>query len=481
VLVTGHTGFKGSWLCLWLLLMGAQVVGYAVGSPTRPALFELARVGQGMTSRRGDVRDRNRLRRTVAQYRPEIVFHMAAQAIVRESYTNPVETFATNVMGTVHLLDAVRQVEGVRAVLCITSDKCYENREWLWGYREYEAMGGYDPYSSSKGCAELVTKAYRNSFLNFDRDAVGRTAVASARAGNVIGGGDWAKDRLVPDILHALANDERIVIRNPEAVRPWQHVLDPLNGYLTLAERLYQEGSSYSESWNFGPPESNSQSVEWIVEHLLALWGGEASWQRADEAQPHEDVYLRLDSSKARIRLGWEAQLELRTALEWIVEWTRAFHQGSDMRKVTQGQIGRFVELVQHTRALGKAGTIREAMPLSQAAVAVEEGVQLLDLAPDTMMVRKVDGTITYWNQLAEQLYGWTKGEAVGHVSHVLLRTKFPKSLQEIEAELLSTGRWEGDLVHTTRDGRHIEVSSYWALKPHKLSSSGVVLEINRI
>jgi len=356
VLLTGHTGFKGSWLSLWLQSVGARLVGYALEAPTEPALFELGRVAEGMISVSGDVRDEAHLRRVMEQHRPEIVFHLAAQPLVRESYRNPVDTFATNVMGTVHLLEAVRLVSGVRAVVCITSDKCYENREWVWGYREYEAMGGNDPYSSSKGCAELVAKAYRNLFQNCDGDPCAGVALATARAGNVIGGGDWARDRLVPDILRSFAKGERVVIRNPQAIRPWQHVLDPLNGYLTLAEHLYDHGHRFGEGWNFGPLESNaSRSVEWVVEHLISLWGADASWQRDERSQPHEDVHLRLDCSKSRLRLNWQAHLELRTALEWVVEWFRAFQGGSDVREVCQAQIRRFMH-AQESEATDDSG-----------------------------------------------------------------------------------------------------------------------------
>jgi CDP-glucose 4,6-dehydratase len=382
-------------------------------------------------------------------------------------------------MGTVHLLEAVRHVDGVRAVVCITSDKCYENREWLWGYREYEAMGGLDPYSSSKGCAELVTKAYRNSFLKDDGNPGGSVGVATGRAGNVIGGGDWATDRLVPDILRSLAKGKRVVIRNPRAIRPWQHVLDPLNGYLTLAEHLYRNGRDYSESWNFGPPESNARSVEWLVEYLLSLCGAPGSWQQDERSQPHEDIQLTLDSSKARLRLDWRAHLELRTALEWVVEWIRAFQGGSDMRDVSEAQIRRFMNVVQAREAVTEVG-FAGAYPF-ETLVSLEQQAQLLELTPDPTMVRSVDGTIVYWNHRAARVYGWTKEEAIGQISHSLLQTEFPASLDEMERQLRSNGYWEGALVHTTREGRRLEVSSYWAMQPQNRLSKTVVLEVNRV
>jgi CDP-glucose 4,6-dehydratase len=477
ILITGHTGFKGSWLSLWLQSVGAVVVGYGLEPPTRPSLFELARVADGMTCITGDVRDEDHLRRVMERHRPEVVIHLAAQALVRESYRDPVETFATNVMGTVNLLEAVRHATGVRAVVCVTSDKCYENREWLWGYREYEAMGGFDPYSSSKGCAELVANAYRNSFLGRQRDPDIRIGLATARAGNVIGGGDWAKDRLVPDAIRSLAWGEEVVIRNPRSIRPWQHVLDPLNGYLVLAEHLYADGPRYAESWNFGPPESNSRSVEWIVEYLQSLWGANASWQLDERSQPHEDTQLRLDSSKARLRLNWQARLELRTALEWVVEWTHAFLASADMRDVSELQIRRFMQ-IRPSESVGeplRVGGRPLVTPLS-----VEQQAQLLEHAPDGIMVRRVDGTITYWNHRAEQLYGWKKEEAIGSISHALLQTQFPTSLDEIENQLLSNGYWHGALVHTTRRGERIDVSSYWAVQPQK-KTNAAVLEVNRV
>lgn len=333
VFVTGHTGFKGSWLSLWLQSLGAELTGYALPPPTEPSLFDRARVAGGMKSHIGDIRDLASLRECLHAARPEIVIHMAAQPLVRDSYKLPVETYATNVMGTVHLLEAVRTSTTVQAVVNVTSDKCYENREWVWGYRENEAMGGFDPYSSSKGCAELVTSAYRRSF--FDHGA----AIASGRAGNVIGGGDWARDRLIPDMIRAFTSSRPVHVRNPNAIRPWQHVLEPLSGYLLLAERLVHEGQRYADAWNFGPSEQDARPVEWIVERLASLWGNGASWVLDAEPQVHEAAHLKLDCSKARSLLGWRPKWSLEVALERIVEWHRAEQDGSDMHTFTLNQI----------------------------------------------------------------------------------------------------------------------------------------------
>ena len=341
VFVTGHTGFKGSWLALWLTQLGARVVGYALPPPTTPSLFELAGVAQAMTSLEADVRDLGRLRKAVNEAKPDVVFHLAAQSLVRHSYQEPVETYATNVMGTVNLLEAVRHCPSVRATVVVTSDKCYENKEWLWGYREDEPMGGYDPYSSSKGCAELVTAAYRRSFLAGKRADRGATGVASARAGNVIGGGDWAKDRLVPDVLEAFAARRRASIRSPDAVRPWQHVLEPLAGYLLLAEKLYSDAGEFGGAWNFGPGDEDVRPVSWIVDRLRDYWGDGAAWQVDATPQPHEAAYLKLDCAKARERLGWAPKLTLEPALEWIAEWHRAYLNGENMRRITEAQIAR--------------------------------------------------------------------------------------------------------------------------------------------
>lgn len=342
VFITGHTGFKGGWLSLWLQSLGAEVTGYALEAPTKPSLFEVANISEGMCSHIGDVRDLDHLLRAIKEARPEVVFHMAAQPLVRRSYVNPVETYATNVMGTVHVLEAVRQTEDVRVVMNVTSDKCYENREWVWGYRESEPMGGYDPYSNSKGCAELVTSAYRCSFFNPASYKNHGVALASARAGNVIGGGDWADDRLIPDFMRAILAGRPVIIRSPHAIRPWQHVLEPLSGYLLLAELLWTRGSEFAEAWNFGPHERDAKTVEWIVGHLIQLWGKGASWQLDDREHPHEAHYLRLDISKARMKLGWQPRWNLETALSSIIEWYRAYLAGVDMREAMQKQIAAY-------------------------------------------------------------------------------------------------------------------------------------------
>jgi CDP-glucose 4,6-dehydratase len=337
VFLTGHTGFKGSWLSLWLQSMGADLYGYALTPPTNPALFYEAQVAQGMSSVIGDIRDYDSLFEALKQSCAEIVIHMAAQPLVRFSYDQPVETYATNVMGTVHLLEAIRQVGGVRAVVNVTTDKCYENKEWVWGYREEEPMGGYDPYSNSKGCSELVSSAYRRSFFQTTE-----TALASARAGNVIGGGDWALDRLVPDVLRAFERQEPVIIRNPYATRPWQHVLEPLSGYLTLAQKLYEQGQAFAGGWNFGPKEDDAKPVEWIVEKLVENWGNGASWSLDVGEHPHEAHYLKLDISKAREGLSWGPRWSLENALSQIIVWHQAWRAKQDIRAVCLNQISLF-------------------------------------------------------------------------------------------------------------------------------------------
>jgi CDP-glucose 4,6-dehydratase len=347
VFLTGHTGFKGSWLSLWLQSLSAEVVGYALTAPTAPSLFEIARVGAAMKSIIGDIRDLPTLEQAMKAARPEIVIHMAAQSLVRYSYRNPVETYATNVMGTVHLLEAVRHTPGVRAVVIVTSDKCYENREWVWGYREHEPMGGYDPYSNSKGCAELVSAAYRSSFFNADGHAQHGVAVATARAGNVIGGGDWAADRLIPDILAAFESAQPVIIRNPHAIRPWQYVLEPLCGYLMVAERLYQQGPDYAEAWNFGPNDEDARPVQWLVERLTDAWtqgGGVARWQLDPKSQPHEAHFLKLDCSKAKSRLGWRPRWSLDEAIRRIVAWQQALRAGADMRDWSLAELADYAQ-----------------------------------------------------------------------------------------------------------------------------------------
>ncbi|MFI3221587.1 MAG: CDP-glucose 4,6-dehydratase [Methylococcaceae bacterium] len=348
VLLTGHTGFKGSWLSLWLQAMGAEVIGYALAAPTNPSLFDIADVEAGMTSIIADIRDLDKLKSVFAKHQPEIVIHMAAQPLVRYSYQNPVETYSTNVMGTVNLLEAVRSTASVKAVVNITTDKCYENREWAWGYRENEAMGGYDPYSNSKGCAELVSAAYRSSFFNADTYAEHGVALATVRAGNVIGGGDWADDRLIPDILAAFEQNKLVDIRNPHAIRPWQHVLEPLRGYLTLAEHLYEQGPHFAEGWNFGPNDEDAKPVGWIVEQMASLWGKDAQWQVDTGEHPHEAHYLKLDISKARSRLDWYPALRLNEALQLIIDWSKQRQAGANIRLLTLAQINNYQTLTTH-------------------------------------------------------------------------------------------------------------------------------------
>ena len=351
VLLTGHTGFKGSWLSLWLQSMGAKVVGYALAPPTSPSLFKIANVDEGIASLTGDIRDLEHLRSVFAKYNPEIVFHMAAQPLVRYSYINPVETYSTNVMGTVNLLESVRGTDSVKAVVNVTSDKCYENREWMWAYRENEQMGGYDPYSSSKGCAELITSAYRNSYFHPEKYKEHGVALASARAGNVIGGGDWADDRLIPDIMRSILESQPVAVRNPHAIRPWQHVLEPLSGYLLLAQKLYDEGSTYAEGWNFGPSDEDAKPVLWITERLIDMWGEGACWTLDKNIHPHEAHHLKLDCSKAKARLDWYPRWHLEDALSAIVDWHRAYQHGKNMHDLTLHQIRTYADSTQKYRS----------------------------------------------------------------------------------------------------------------------------------
>ena len=339
VFVTGHTGFKGSWLCLWLHSLGAEVTGYALNPPTEPSLFELCKLHKFITSIIADIKDGESLSKAVFSANPEIIIHMAAQPLVRESYKNPVETYTTNVMGTVNVFEAVRQCKSTKSIVNVTTDKCYKNKEWPWGYRENEPMGGYDPYSSSKGCSELVTSAYRNSFFNlkdYDNHGVG---LASARAGNVIGGGDWAVDRLIPDCVRSLLMGEKIIIRNPNAIRPWQHVLEPLSGYLVLAQKLYKNGPRYAEGWNFGPDDNDAKPVEWIVKKMCAKWGQNSSYEIDEGEHPHEAHYLKLDCSKAKSELGWYPKWNLEHAIDKIIEWTQAYKENKDLKELCLNQI----------------------------------------------------------------------------------------------------------------------------------------------
>jgi CDP-glucose 4,6-dehydratase len=340
VFVTGHTGFKGSWLSLWLQESGAKVTGYALPPATDPSLFGIARVADGMESVFGDVRQLSALREALDRSQPEVVLHLAAQSVVRLSYDEPVTTYATNVMGTVNLLEAVRLCRHVKAVVVVTSDKCYENREWVWGYRENDPMGGHDPYSSSKGCAELVAAAYRSSY--FHTGAV--PAIATARAGNVIGGGDWTRDRLIPDIMRAIAECRAVPIRNPASIRPWQHVLEPLAGYLMLAERLVEDGLEFAGAWNFGPRDLDCRPVSWIVDRLAEEWGGAIRWEVDRSAKPHEASYLKLDSSKAMSRLGWQPRWDLAATLRSITRWHQAQLAGTDMRAIVLDQIREYTK-----------------------------------------------------------------------------------------------------------------------------------------
>lgn len=348
VFLTGHTGFKGGWLALWLERLGADVTGYALAPSTEPNLHGLAAGSSRVRSVIADIRDLDRLKAAIGASRPEIVLHLAAQPLVRRSYVDPVETYSTNVMGTVNLLEAIRVVEGVRAVVVVTSDKCYENQEWQWGYRENEPMGGFDPYSNSKGCAELVTASFRSSFFNPATHAEHGVAVASGRAGNVIGGGDWSDDRLVPDLLRAFSAGGTADIRNPHSVRPWQHVLEPLRGYMMLAEKLYADGPDWGGAWNFGPNDADTKPVSWIADELVSRWGPGAAWSTGAQAgQPHEARWLKLDCSKARQTLGWIPRWNLKQSLGAIVEWQQAWLGGADMAAFTIGQIEQYESTTQ--------------------------------------------------------------------------------------------------------------------------------------
>ncbi len=339
VLITGHTGFKGSWLCLMLNQLGADVYGYALEPPTQPSLFYEAKIDKLITSYIGDIRDLAYLQEVMQKVHPEIVIHMAAQPLVRDSYKIPVETYSINVMGTVHLLEACRNTPSVKAIVNVTTDKCYENKEWHWGYRENEPMGGYDPYSNSKGCSELVTSSYRNSFFNIKNYEIHRVALASARAGNVIGGGDWANDRLIPDFIRSISKGEKLRIRSPYAIRPWQHVLEPLNGYLTLAAKLFTDGALFAQGWNFGPDDNDAKNVEWITKSICDLWGEGASFEIDSNPQPHEANYLKLDCSKAKTELGWYPIWNIQTTLKKIVDWNKAYNAGADVREFSKSQI----------------------------------------------------------------------------------------------------------------------------------------------
>ncbi|QWC97173.1 CDP-glucose 4,6-dehydratase [Polynucleobacter paneuropaeus] len=341
IFLTGHTGFKGSWLCLWLASMGAKVTGYALAPNTIPNLVDIFLINSLVEqSYIADIRDLKSLQNAMSEANPEIVIHMAAQPLVRYSYANPVETYATNVMGTVHVLESARSIDSVCATVIVTTDKCYENKEWAWGYRENEPMGGYDPYSNSKGCAELVTSAYRQSFFS-GRNSINK--VASARAGNVIGGGDWSIDRLIPDAIKAFNANKPLIIRNPLATRPWQHVLEPLSGYLTLAQALCEQGSAFASGWNFGPRDEDCRAVKEVVELFSAKWGDGARWEQGGSEQPHEANLLKLDCSKARMQLGWIPKWNLETATLKIVEWQKAYQANKNMQEVSLAQINDYM------------------------------------------------------------------------------------------------------------------------------------------
>jgi CDP-glucose 4,6-dehydratase len=344
VFLTGHTGFKGSWLALWLQHLGANLTGYALDPPTEPSLFHKADVAACMHSVIGDLRDSARLASSMQNAQPEIVFHLAAQPLVRHSYADPVGTYETNVLGTIHLLEAVRKTPSVRAVVVITTDKCYENKEWIWPYRETDPLGGYDPYSSSKACAEIVTSSWRDSFFNPAQYAEHHTAIASARAGNVIGGGDWASDRLIADIIRAFSTGKTLEIRNPAATRPWQHVLEPLRGYLTLAEKLHTGGTRYASAWNFGPRYTDAQPVEWIVRYLSAKWGTATKWKVDSQEHVHEAQMLKLDWSKAHAALEWQPVFSLPEALDYTLEWYQRESDGARARDLCLEQITSYSE-----------------------------------------------------------------------------------------------------------------------------------------
>jgi CDP-glucose 4,6-dehydratase len=342
ILLTGHTGFKGSWLSLWLQNMEALVIGFSKFIPTQPSLFELAKVDNKMISIKGDICDFNQIKLVLDKYEPEIIIHMAAQSLVRRSYENPVETYSTNVMGTVNLFEAIRARSKPCVVINVTSDKCYENKGNLTSFKEDDPMGGYDPYSSSKGCAELITSAFRNSFFNPSSYEEHEIAVASARAGNVIGGGDWAKDRLIPDIVRGITENRSVIIRNPNYVRPWQFVLEPLSGYLLLAKKLLEDGKKYSGAWNFGPNVEDLKSVSWIVQRFSDLWKDEIKFEMEYSEQLHEARYLSLDCTKAKTKLDWNPKTNIDTAMKFTVEWYKQYVKRKDLRKFTEEQIKQF-------------------------------------------------------------------------------------------------------------------------------------------
>ncbi|MBB5061687.1 CDP-glucose 4,6-dehydratase [Granulicella mallensis] len=345
VFLTGHTGFKGGWLALWLASKGAIVRGYALDPSTEPNLFTAAKIGSVIEDIRGDIRDSSKLEPALRDFAPEVVFHLAAQPLVRYSYEDPIGTYETNVIGTARVLDTVRRTPSVRAVVSVTTDKCYENKEWLWGYRETDPLGGYDPYSSSKACAEIVSAAYRQSYFPVSKLAEHQCALATGRAGNVIGGGDWSLDRLIPDLVRGFLVGEPVLIRRPHAIRPWQHVLEPLLGYILLAEHLLTHDPRYATAFNFGPSDDDAQEVGWIVERMTQFWGGNASWKLDEDPGVHEAGYLKLDASRARAELAWHPRLRLETTLHWLVDWYKAWQSGEDMHRFTLDQISAYEKL----------------------------------------------------------------------------------------------------------------------------------------
>ena len=345
VLLTGHTGFKGSWLSLWLQKLGVDLIGFSKSVPTKPSLFELADVGKNMTSIMGDITSIENITNVVKQHNPEIIVHMAAQSLVHKSYDQPLETFSTNIMGTVNLLEAVRNTSKKCVIINVTSDKCYENQELSRGYKENDPMGGYDPYSSSKGCAELITSSFRNSFFKDSNNKDYDISLASVRAGNVIGGGDWADNRIVPDIMRGILDKKIIKIRNPNSVRPWQYVLEPLRGYLELAEKLYNYKSEYTESWNFGPEIDDAKPVSWLVNEIVEMWGEniEVDFDNDDLDHKHETNFLRLDCSKAKSKLKWNPKIKLEEGLKLTVNWYKQYEQTKELREFTENQIEEYL------------------------------------------------------------------------------------------------------------------------------------------
>ncbi|WP_353072119.1 CDP-glucose 4,6-dehydratase [Tunturiibacter gelidiferens] len=347
VFVTGHTGFKGGWLALWLARMGARVRGYSLDPPTRPCFFEAARIGSDVEDLRGDLRDATSLDRAMREFGPEAVFHLGAQPLVRHSYADPVGTYATNVIGTANVLESIRTLRSVRAAVIVTTDKCYLNREWHWSYRETDPLGGHDPYSSSKACVEILTASYRNSFFRPEMLATHGVGLATARAGNVIGGGDWSEDRLVPDLVRGFMAKESVLIRYPQAIRPWQHVLEPIAGYLALGERLFAGEARFADSWNFGPWDRDTWSVGRVATEMVRHWGDGAHWHSDDSRSSHEAQFLKLDSSKARAELHWLPRLDLTTTLEWLVDWYQSWRNGLDMRTFSHNQVSSYEALLQ--------------------------------------------------------------------------------------------------------------------------------------